>query len=138
MTFTYDDGYDRVGSLMGSIRKIIATWTSDGSGDAAGTTGKIVGELMKAVTVPSATAAPTTLYDITITDENSADVLGNCFDDLVDRSATVTETVDFFLNDGTTSNGARPSVCDALTVTVANAGVTKSGTLYLYYKVGLL
>ena len=134
MAFTYDHGYDFRSIAPGCIRQVICTWTSDGSGDASGTTDKIVGELMKGVTNPG-TAAPTADYDITLTDDDGADLLGNSFDDLVDRHTSNTESVDFFLNDGTTSNGARPCVCGPITVTVANAGASKEGVLRLFYKV---
>ena len=46
MTFTYDE--------TGPIWKIIAVWTCDASGDAAATTKKITGSLIKGVTDPGA------------------------------------------------------------------------------------
>lgn len=134
MTFTYDDGHDRK-SQHGMIRKITATWTSDGSGDAAATTDKIVGYLLKGVTIPSGAAAPTDNYDITITDSDSLNVLGNCADDLIDRDTANTEEVHFLISDGTAGISSHPPVCSPLTVTVANAGDTKAGTIVLYYEV---
>lgn len=123
MTFTYDEG--------GVIRKIIAAWTSDAGGDASGTTKKIVGELLRGVTDPSATAAPTDDYDIVITDEEGVDVLGNCDDDLVDRDTANTESVEFIV---ATATGARPVVADKLTFTVAAAGDAKAGQIIVYYR----
>ncbi|MAH50246.1 hypothetical protein CMI37_30780 [Candidatus Pacearchaeota archaeon] len=128
MTFTYDD--------RGSVKTITATWTSDGSGDAAATTKRVYGTLIKGVTNPSATA-PTANYDIVVTDEQSLDVLGQSQDDLMNRHTSSTEQAYFFLLDyaGTPlAQSAFPPVADKLTVTVSNAGDTKSGVLVLYYR----
>lgn len=135
ITFTYDDGADGTG-FRGNIRKVIADWTSDGSGDAAGTTRKIVGTLIKAVTDP--TDSPTDNYDITITDEEGVDVLAACQSTLANRDTTNSEQVYFLVLDaaGTPlAQSIHPVVCDKLTVTIANAGNAKSGQLILYYRV---
>jgi hypothetical protein len=132
VTFSYDDGYDKNGE-RGLIRKVIASWTSDGSGDAAGTSAKINGELLKGVTNP--TDGPTDDYDIVLTDEDGADLLSGSFDNLADRDTTNTETVHFSLTDGTVPIAAYPAVCSPVTVTVAAAGATKSGVLTIYYRV---
>lgn len=137
-TITYDDGGDRTGG-KGGIRNITIAWTSDSAtGAVSAAVGKIVGQLVKGVTVPSGGGtAPTTLYDINITDGNSVDVLAGCKKGLMDRSATVTEEQYFLvLNNDTTalSTGGNPSVCDSLTVAVTNAGNSKQGTIILYYR----
>jgi len=124
MTLTYD--------TTGPIKRILASWTSDDTtGAVSGTTRKVSGYLLRGVTDPGA-AAPTASYDIAITDDESVDVLGNCFDDLVDRHTSNTESVDFFISDGTTSNSARPAVCSTLTIAVTNAGNSKTGQVILY------
>jgi hypothetical protein len=133
MTFTYDDGHDKNGGSRGAVRKIICSWTSDGSGDATGTTLKVNGFLLKGVTNP--TDGPTDDYDITLTDDEGANLLSGSFDDLADRDTTNTETVHFNLTDGAAPIAAYPAVCSTITVTVAAAGNTKSGVLVLYYKV---
>lgn len=134
MTFTYDDGLDRTGA-NGRIRKVIVEWTSDDTtGSVTGTTEKIVGELIKGVTDPGS-AAPTDDYDITITDEEGADVLGASLDNLGDRDTANTEVVYFGLTDGTVNTSAFPVVCDKLTIAVTNAGNSKTGQLTLYYRV---
>jgi hypothetical protein len=122
MTFTYDTG-------PGRIKRVLVDWTSDSAtGAVSGTTAvKLNGYLLRGVTDPSATA-PTTLYDIVLTDDEGANILGNCADDLVDRSATVTENVDFHM----VTSGARPSVCSTITVAVSNAGNSKLGQIILY------
>lgn len=134
MTFTYDDGSDGLGGGRGHIRKITAAWTSDGSGDASGTTRKIVGELLKGVTVPDGSAAPTADYDITLTDSDGADLLSGCADNLADRHTANTETVQFLVTDGTAGIAVHPVAVSTITVTVANAGDTTAGTLVLYYR----
>lgn len=132
MTFTYDDGQNKDGR-PGRIRTVIASWTSDGSGDAAGTSLKINGELLKGVTNP--TDGPTDDYDITLTDADGADLLEGCIDNLADRDTTNTETIHFLLSDGSAGIAAHPAVNSTVTVTVAAAGSTKSGVLTLYYRV---
>lgn len=129
MTFAYQ--------TLGPMVKIIGTWTSDGSGDATGTTVPVVyGELVKAITDPGA-AAPTANYDIVITDEQSVNVLGGTQDDLLDRHTSNTEEEYFLVLDdaGTPlAQSLHPVVADKLTVTVSNAGDTKNGVVYLYVK----
>lgn len=135
MTFTYDDGQDRLGRY-GGIRKVIADWTSDdAAGTASGTTEKIVGTLIKAVTDPGS-AAPDDNYDITITDEEGVNVLTACQSTLANRHTTTTQEVYFLLLDaaGTPlAQSLHPVVCDKLTVAVANAGNSKTGQIILYY-----
>lgn len=127
MTFTYHDSPEY------PVKKIVCDWTSDADGDAAATTKKVRGRLIKGVTDPSATA-PTDNYDIVITDEESFNVLTNCGDDLADRDTANTEEVYFLVTDGTTAIAVHPAVNDALTITVSNAGNAKSGQFILYYE----
>lgn len=126
MSFTYD--------TEGAIKVINVTWTSNGSGAASGTTRKVSGELHMGKTIPSATAAPTANYDITLTDSDSFNILSVTDADLQNRHTSNTEAVYFLVQDhGTPSDVAdHPVVCSTITVTVANAGDTKSGTLRLY------
>jgi len=122
---------------LGVIRKITATWTSDGDGDAtADTDQKINGSLLQAITDPGA-AAPTDNYDIVLTDADGYDVLALCQDDLTDRDTANTEQVNFcLLNYDATPIGiaAFPVVSSVLTITVSNAGDTKAGVLILYWR----
>lgn len=133
-TVTYDNGQDVTG--QGSVRKVLIDWTCDASGDVVVTTRKIVGTLVKAVTDPSATA-PTDNYDITITDEESVDVLAACQSTLIDRDTANSEQAYFLVKDtaGTPlAQSIHPVVCDKLTVTIAAAGNAKSGQIILYYR----
>jgi hypothetical protein len=138
MTFTYDEGYDG-GGRYGAVKKLTVSWTSDdATGAVSGTTRKIVGRLIKAVTDPGS-AAPTDDYDITITDEEGVDVLAACQSNLTNRDTTNSEQVYFLVLDaaGTPlAQSVHPVVCDALTVAVANAGNAKTGQLVLYYAPG--
>jgi len=90
------------------------------------------------VTIPGAgDDAPTANYDIVVTDSDSVNVLGNTDDDLLNRHTSNTEEVYFRVkNVLATPEGISmsPVVCSKLTVTVAAAGDTNSGTLVLYYE----
>lgn len=121
MTFTEEK--------LGTVRKILIDWTSDDTtGTVAGTTTfPVIGFIYKGVTDPGA-PAPTTDYDIDLTEPEGTKILGASADDLLDRSATVTEVVHFDL-----ASGVYPSVSDLLTVTVSNAGNSKQGQIILYY-----
>jgi hypothetical protein len=139
MTFTYDDGVDAA-NTRGSIRKVIGDWVSDDSaGTASGTTRKIVGELIKLVTDPGSTA-PTDNYDIAIADEEGANVLGSIQNATAlgtRDTANTEETYLHLLNADNTPIGiaAYPVVCDKLTISIANAGNSKTGQFILYYRV---
>lgn len=128
MTIQYDD--------RGPIRKIIADWVSDdATGAVSGTTKKITGTLLKGVTDPDGDAAPTDDYDIVVTDEEGANVLGQCEDDLADRDTANIEVVQFLLANGAPAGvAAHPVVADKLTIAVSNAGNAKEGRLILYYR----
>lgn len=132
-TVTYDGDPD---NPRPGVNKILIDWTSDDTtGAVTATTKKIRGYLLAGVTDPGA-AAPTANYDITITGDEGANVLGNCADDLADRHTSNTERVDFHLT--TTANvGARPAVCDVLSVAVTNAGNSTVGQIALYWTPGV-
>lgn len=130
MTSTLDAGAGN------GIRVVTVAWTSDASGNATGTTPKLIGRLIKAVTVPAAAgSAPTDNYDIALTDEQSVDVLGGVQSNIQNRDTANTEEVYFLVKDaaGTPlAQSIHPLVCNVLTVSVTNAGNAKSGTIYLY------
>jgi hypothetical protein len=128
LTFTYE-------REVGGIARVIAAWTSDGSGDASGTTAvRVCGRLVKATTDPGS-AAPTDNYDITITDDEGVNVLTACQSSLLNRDTANSEEVYFLVLDaaGTAlAQSVHPVVCSALTFTVANAGASKTGQIILY------
>lgn len=134
ITFDYDEGADGAGNWH-PYRKVICSWTSDSSGDASGTTKKLVGTLVKATTNP--TDGPTDNYDITLADEDGVNLLGGCDDDLTDRDTANSEEVYFLVKDhaGTPlAQSIHPVVCGVVTVTVAAAGSIKSGVLNLFLR----
>lgn len=136
MTFAYDENAD-------GIQRVVVDWTSDSAtGAVSGTSKKITGTLLKAVTIPSATAAPSANYDVAIKDENSLDVLsglggvGGSAPSLANRHASNTEVVHLRASNSLTDlvPGSEPHVCDRLTVEVTNAGNSKQGQIILYFR----
>ena len=138
-TVTYDDGIDGDGRF-GGVKKILIDFTTDDTtGSVAVTTRKIVGELIKIVTDPGS-AAPTANWDVVLTDEEGVD-LSVHMDDvaiaaLIARHESTTLETYLPLEDtaGTARIAAWPVVCDRLTVTVNNAGNSKTGQIILYYR----
>lgn len=117
-TVTYEGKY--------KVRKITVAWTSDGSGDATGAV-KIDGAIVRVVTNPGA-AAPTANYDVTLIGPDGEDLAAG---ELADRHTSTTEQV--FLTD----TPFHYSATEDVTVTIANAGDTKTGTVVLYTAYGM-
>lgn len=135
MTFSYDDAVNG-----GRITKVICSFVSDDSaGTASGTTARPVnGELIKIVTNPGS-AAPTANWDVVLTDDNGLDPLAGIQNAaaLVARHTTSTEQTYLQLlnGDGTPIGiAAFPVVTGLLTVAVANAGNSKTGTITIYVR----
>jgi len=98
---------------------IAAEYASDNPAHARGVV-KVKGTIVKIVTNPSATA-PTASYDIWIYDKDGVDI---CSGNLTDRSATITEQ---YIPDP-------PIHVDGeLTLSIANAGDGKLGTIEIYF-----
>ena len=81
---------------------------------------KITGYIVRAVTNPDDSDAPTDDYDITLLDEDGVDVMGG---NLIDRDTSDSEQV---------TPSSPPYIDSDLTLTVASAGDTKKGVLTLY------
>ncbi len=124
MTFEYDD--------EGPIRKVIATWTSDGAQLASGTTKKLGGFLIKGQTNPGA-VAPSDNYNVIVTDDDGVNVLGNSHDDLLARDTANTEEVYFNIQASATNTAAYPAFNSPLTISVSAAGAAKDGVVTLFY-----
>lgn len=138
MTVTYDDGVDGGGYRCGIKKILIDFVTDDATGAATVDTRKIVGELIKLVTDPGATA-PTANWDVVITDPEGLTVTAGCDNAaaLIARHTTNSEqTYLHLLNSTATPVGIAtyPVVCDVLTIAVANGGNAKNGQIILYYK----
>ena len=111
--------------LQRDLKLIKFSWTSDGSGDASETNDtELTGKIIEIVTVPgSGGSQPTDQYDLTITDNNSIDIShGNG----ANRSNASNEYI--------TEANAGAVVNSKLTITVANAGDTKTGDVYIFVK----
>lgn len=106
-----------------SIKKITFAWTSDGDGDAEGTTTYAYdGAIIAMMTIPDGTSAPSDNYDVAVNDANGHDVL---FGAGANRDEATTEYV-------TSALGAVAG--STLTVSVSNAGDTKKGTVVLWLR----
>lgn len=106
-------------SMPTKVRKYVVSWTSDASGDATATL-PLDGAIMRVVTNPDDTAAPTDNYDVTIVDGDGLDLLNS---EGLDRDTLNSEQI--FPTNPPFHNGD-------VTVTIANAGNTKAGTVTLY------
>jgi hypothetical protein len=107
------------------LQKIKFSWTSDASGDASVVSDtEFTGKIIEVVTIPaSGGSQPTDQYDITIGDGDSIDVLhGNG----VNRSNASNEYI--------TEANSGAVVNDKLTLTVSNAGDTKSGSVVVFVR----
>ena len=137
MVFARDAGTDGIGNHS-NILQLQVSWTSDASGNATGTSPKIVGRIIKATVVPgTGGSAPTNSYSIVITDGNSINVLANVQSTLASNSGSSNAETYFLVKDaaGTPlAQSIHPVVCDLLTFTIASSGNTKNGTINLYYE----
>lgn len=114
------------------LRRLKIAWTST-TGGAAGDTIQLDGYVTRVVFVPSASVAPTALYDVTLLDDGGVDVLSGQGANL---SATVPNDVcpTMSAKDGTTTATATRSVLGDHVLAIANAGSAKQGTIYIYLK----
>ena len=109
-------------------------WVSDGSGNATLPSRLAVsGEIQRVVFVPSATAAPTSLYDVTLTDADGIDVLAGQGANL-SASAASSVCPGVPLRDGTTVSVSTGVVDSVLTLNVSNAGASKAGKVIVYLR----
>lgn len=116
------------------VVKHVFDWVSNGSGAATLPSGfEVSGAIARVVIIPDATDAPTTLYDITLTDSDGIDVLAGQGANL---SATVASSVcpGVPLKDGTTTSVLLTVVDSILTLNVTNAGDTKAGRVVVYVR----
>lgn len=109
----------------GSVRCLKLVWLSTAGGavqsDPIGADGSLVWARLAS---DGGGTAPTDLYDVTVTDEHGADLLAG-------GGANVTAATTVELHQRTTSLGFAGGT---ITLTVANAGAAKGGTVYLYFR----
>lgn len=106
-----------------SVKLLTVAVTSDGAGDATGSsTNYYTGEILAVVIQPSAGAlAPSAAWDLTITGDNSVDVLQGMGADL--SETTVTAITDCL-----------PVAQSKITVTGANMGASNSAAVQIYLR----
>lgn len=110
-----------------SVKMVTFAWTSDASGDVSGgaVSNVVDAEVIAHVSSPNlAGTQPTNLYDVTILDDNSLDILGA-------QGANMVNTGDNYNFDSKLLGAASAST---LTVVVANAGNAKTGTEYIWVR----
>ena len=109
---------------FGTVKKVSFAWTSSSGGAADATTTNVFsGAIMRLVTVPDGTDAPTDNYDVVVDDADGNDVLMGAG---ADRDTANTEQV-LASSLGIVAN-------DKLTLAVTNAGNAKKGTVILYIR----
>jgi hypothetical protein len=114
-------------TVHGSVKKIVAAWTSGTgaeAGTASGTTAAVLdGKLIGLTTIPDGAAAPDDNYDVTAKDSAGHDVLLGAG---MNRDTANTEHV------AEASVGA--VAADRLAIAVAGAGESKAGTVILWIR----
>ena len=119
---------DRLSGTSGYEPCATITWsfTTDASGDVTEeTTATINGQISRVAFNPDNTDTPTTLWDFTLKDEDSIDLL--CGDG-ADRDAA-----DSGASEQVAPCPPCPAVKSKLTFTVANGGNAKKGVVIVYY-----
>lgn len=106
---------------IGPIEEIIFAWTSSGAGAADATsTYAYNGEVMEVQIIPGATT-PTNLYDVTVSDNNSVDMLYGQGANVSNASTTVVKGCALVAN-------------SKITLGVTNAGSAKDGTIIVHVR----
>lgn len=105
------------------VQVVKLTWTSNSGGTATAVSHGLYGVINRAVFVPgTAGNAPTDNYDVTVLDEYGFDILeGNA----ANRDTANTEEV--------VPTSLHRAIAGTVTAHIANAGDTKSGTIYLLF-----
>jgi len=114
-------------TIYSSVKKVKFDWTSSAGGAADGTTTHtFTGEILRVVQIPGTSGnQPTDLYDMTIVDGDSLDVLfGN--------GANISNAASSQVHWRTSSLAA--IVNSTLTIHVTNAGNAKSGSTIVYIR----
>ena len=118
---------------FGNIERIEIPWTSNASG-AFTESIPLHCVILRVVTDPGSTA-PTDNYDVTLVDEFGLDLLAG---QGANRDTTTTEAFcpGAPLNDGTTTSVLPIGHLGNATLTIANAGDSKTGTVVIFCKTG--
>lgn len=111
------------------VKRLVWDWTSNGSG-AATLSVAFNGRIVRVTTDPGATA-PTDDYDLTFVDEDGLDLfMGRG----ANRDTTNSEHFcpGMTISDGTNNNVIPVAYNGTATLTIANAGDTKQGTVTMF------
>jgi hypothetical protein len=126
-TVTYTRKPEKKNCDKFAIEKITINWTSDASGNADASIPSLFGFIVKMITKPDGTAAPTADYDITL--------VGGLGEDALEGAGADRHTSDVECLTPGTSGAATPAfVSGDYTFTVKNAGNAKAGQCVLYVK----
>lgn len=119
-------------SVGGGVAKYTLAWVSTAGGAVSANAFAVKrGELLQVKFVPDGGGTqPTDLYDVTLVDENSIDVLAGAGANLSNAASTIkvpsfgATTLYRYFHDGT----------QTLDLVVANAGAAKGGTVHLWVR----
>jgi hypothetical protein len=128
MTLAYDEA--------GDVLRVIATFTSDASGNASATTRAVGGRLVKGTLDPGS-PTPTSGWDVTITDESGVNVLSKC--DTPFENGDTNTSLEFYpllKSAALVVQPVAPLVGGPLTIAVSNAGDSKAGRVILHIENG--
>lgn len=115
------------------VVRITIDWTSHTDGTVTQALPKAYSGYLERVVFNPGSTAPTNLYDVTLTDEQSFDVLHGQGANLSDTNTTdVSPGVP--LKDGTTTSVTKCLIDDVLTLNITNAGSSKTGAVVLYIR----
>ena len=112
----------------GAVERRLWQWQSNADGDAVSDWFELSATIDRIVTQPSSVAVPSANYDVTLIDEDGADVL---FALAANRSATAVEVAYVYQASGT-GDIQRSHVAGRVRLTVANAGSHKGGAVAIY------
>ncbi len=117
-------------SLRYGVTKYTLAWTSSAGGTVSGNAFAVVaGELLQAKFVPGTSGSqPTNLYDVTLVDTDSVDVLNGIGANL----SNAANTIDVPTFGAASTHRYFHDASQSLDLVVANAGNAKSGTVYLW------
>ena len=107
-------------------------WLSDEDGDCVATISDLRGEILRVVINPDGGAtAPTTLYDVTLTDRDAVSVIGSAGANL---SATVTSEYTGLVGDGGVVAAIPRAVFGDLALSIEGAGDSNGGIIRIYMR----
>ena len=110
------------GVMQRTITRVEFAWEIDAAGTVTGTTAQyFTGQILRCVTIPSATNVPTVNYDVELLDDDGADIMNAT---VYNRSQTATENL---------LPVTPPAMANTrITCHVWHSGIGSQGTVILY------